>query len=63
LVRVFTENAIVTRSPGRTGRRIGEQRDRKAQLEAAAWRIPSSNCDFLRSREANAALAASSPAH
>jgi hypothetical protein len=41
----------------------GDQRDRKAQLEAAAWRILSSDRDFMRMREANAALAASSVAH
>ncbi|WP_233832257.1 hypothetical protein [Paraburkholderia sp. ZP32-5] len=41
----------------------GDQRDRKAQLEAAAWRILSSDRDFMRMREANAALAASSAAH
>ncbi|WP_345889900.1 hypothetical protein [Paraburkholderia sp. Cy-641] len=39
----------------------GDQRDRKAQLEAAAWRILSSDPDFMRIREANAALAASAP--
>ena len=41
----------------------GDQRDRKAQLEAAAWRILSSDRDFMRLREANAALAASSAGH
>ncbi|WP_329601719.1 hypothetical protein [Paraburkholderia antibiotica] len=41
----------------------GDQRDRKAQLEAAAWRILSSDPDFMRTREANAALAASAAAH
>ncbi|MFT4070115.1 hypothetical protein [Paraburkholderia sp.] len=41
----------------------GDQRDRKAQLEAAAWRILSSDRDFMRMREANAALAASSVVH
>jgi hypothetical protein len=41
----------------------GDQRDRKAELEAAAWRILSSDRDFMRIREANAALAASSAGH
>ncbi|WP_248295152.1 hypothetical protein [Paraburkholderia sp. UYCP14C] len=41
----------------------GDQRDRKAELEAAAWRILSSDRDFTRMREANAALAASAAAH
>ncbi|KXU88154.1 hypothetical protein CI15_13550 [Paraburkholderia monticola] len=41
----------------------GDQRDRKAQLEAAAWRNLSSDRDFMRMREANAALAASAPGH
>ncbi|MEX3898182.1 MULTISPECIES: hypothetical protein [Paraburkholderia] len=36
-----------------------DQRDRKAELEAAAWRNLSSDRDFMRMREANAALAAS----
>ncbi|WP_167387584.1 hypothetical protein [Paraburkholderia susongensis] len=37
----------------------GDQRDRKPQIEAAAWRILSADPDFMRMREANAALAAS----
>ncbi|MBC8748973.1 hypothetical protein F6X42_21000 [Paraburkholderia sp. WC7.3b] len=41
----------------------GDQRDRKAELEAAAWRILSSDPDFMRTREANAALAASAATH
>ncbi|OLL29677.1 hypothetical protein BTH42_21285 [Burkholderia sp. SRS-W-2-2016] len=41
----------------------GDQRDRKAQLEAAAWRNLSSDREFMRMREANAALAASGAAH
>ncbi|WP_262414691.1 hypothetical protein [Paraburkholderia sp. UCT2] len=40
-----------------------DQRDRKAELEAAAWRNLSSNRDFMRMREANAALAASAATH
>jgi hypothetical protein len=39
----------------------GDQRERKAQLEASAWRILQSDRRFMRLREANAALAASSP--
>ncbi|MCC8404991.1 hypothetical protein LJ655_24465 [Paraburkholderia sp. MMS20-SJTN17] len=41
----------------------GDQRDRKAQLEAAAWRILSSDPNFMRMREANAALAARAAGH
>jgi hypothetical protein len=41
----------------------GDQRDRKAQIEAAAWRILSSDAEFMRMREANAALAASGAVH
>ncbi|WP_233803573.1 hypothetical protein [Paraburkholderia sp. HP33-1] len=41
----------------------GDQRDRKGQLEASAWRILSSDPDFMRMREANAALAARAAGH
>ncbi|WP_018420117.1 MULTISPECIES: hypothetical protein [Paraburkholderia] len=41
----------------------GDQRDRKAELEAATWRNLSSDRDFMRMREANAALAASAATH
>ncbi|KAA1005880.1 hypothetical protein FVF58_28205 [Paraburkholderia panacisoli] len=35
----------------------GDQRERKAQLEASAWSILQSDRKFMRLREANAALA------
>jgi hypothetical protein len=41
----------------------GDQGDRKAQIEADAWRNLSSDREFMRMREANAALAASAAAH
>jgi hypothetical protein len=40
----------------------GDQRERKGQLEASAWRILQSDRKFMRLREANAALA-SGPQH
>jgi hypothetical protein len=39
----------------------GDQRERKAQLEASAWRILQSDPRFMRLREANAAMASGSP--
>lgn len=36
----------------------GDQRDRKSELETSAWRLLSSDREFMRLREANAALAA-----
>jgi hypothetical protein len=36
----------------------GDQRDRKAQIEASAWRLLQTDRQFVRLREANAALAA-----
>ncbi|WP_240975732.1 hypothetical protein [Paraburkholderia aromaticivorans] len=36
----------------------GDQRERKGDLEASAWRLLSSDREFARLREANAALAA-----
>jgi hypothetical protein len=38
----------------------GDQRERKAQLEASAWSILQSDRKFMRLREANAALASGS---
>jgi hypothetical protein len=38
----------------------GDQRERKGQLEASAWRILQADRRFMRLREANAALAAGS---
>ncbi|WP_342030495.1 hypothetical protein [Paraburkholderia sp. SG-MS1] len=38
----------------------GDQRERKAQLEASAWRILQSDPRFMRLREANAAMASGS---
>ncbi|HEX7908131.1 MAG TPA: hypothetical protein VF534_08580 [Paraburkholderia sp.] len=35
-----------------------DQRDHKSELEASAWRLLSSDREFIRLREANAALAA-----
>ena len=39
----------------------GDQRDRKSELEASAWRVLSSDRDFMRLRESHAAHA--SPGH
>ena len=36
----------------------GDQRERKAELEASAWQLLQSDREFMRLREANAALAA-----
>lgn len=38
----------------------GDQRDRKAELEASAWRTLQADPDFARLRESNAAMAAGS---
>lgn len=38
----------------------GDQRERKGQLEASAWRILQSDPRFMRLREANAAMASGS---
>jgi hypothetical protein len=38
----------------------GDQRERKAEIEASAWRLLQSDRQFVRLREANAALAAGS---
>jgi hypothetical protein len=38
----------------------GDQRERKGQLQASAWRILQADPRFMRLREANAALAAGS---
>jgi hypothetical protein len=38
----------------------GDQRERKAELEASAWRTLQTDPDFTRLRESNAAMAAGS---
>jgi hypothetical protein len=38
----------------------GDQRDRKSELEASAWRVLQTDREFARLREANAAMASGS---